>query len=459
MFILLIMVNEAPKIENQPIDSQWYDRFASVGSFEAYEYLDGDKEARTAQKEAFLSGDIAEPSLDYPKIDLANLTVREEQLLQLKGEIIAGEPDTTVRELYRWKINEKIAELRLLQAAATGDMRAFRHWSSFVYGRPSPEVFEYSIQKLNEIVDLAATNANPDIRQAAENLKTLLPQVRDTQPVERPSQADQQRARETTLQQLSALGNIDISASSYSATEIADIFTQALQTLQTEGWQVVIDPSSKTAISVDQEHRAVRIPESRQVSGQKLATLLVHEIGTHVARRNSGERSSLRLLGLGLDRYEKGEEGIATMREQAIVGLVDDFSGLEGHLAISLAYGLDGTPRGFRDVFEILQAHFKLKRLLAGDTLDKATISAQNDAWNRAVRTFRGTDCKTPGVCFTKDIVYREGNIAIWSVIHNDKHEMARFSIGKYDPSNPRHIWALTMLGITDAELETTDTK
>ena len=48
--------------------------------------------------------------------------------------------------------------------------------------------------------------------------------------------------------------------------------------------------------------------------------LIVHEIGTHVVRRENGKRSKLRLLGIGLDNYERGEEGIATMREQVLNG-------------------------------------------------------------------------------------------------------------------------------------------
>lgn len=160
------------------------------------------------------------------------------------------------------------------------------------------------------------------------------------------------------------------------------------------------------------------------------------------------------LLGLGLDRYEVGEEGIATLREQAIAGKVDDFAGLEGHLAISLARGLDGQPRNFRQVFASLEKYFIFKFLLDGKTLPDAKAQAQNSAWNRCVRTFRGTDCATAGGCFTKDIIYRQGNIGVWEVIRQTPAEMARFNLGKYDPANPRHLWILDRLEITDEDLE-----
>jgi hypothetical protein len=86
-----------------------------------------------------------------------------------------------------------------------------------------------------------------------------------------------------------------------------------------------------------------------------------------------------------------------------------------------------------------------------------AQKKATNSAWSVTVRAFRGTDSKTPGACFTKDIIYREGNIAIWETLHKNLPEMQRWNVGKYDPSNPRHLWVLDQLGITDADLKNLD--
>jgi hypothetical protein len=54
----------------------------------------------------------------------------------------------------------------------------------------------------------------------------------------------------------------------------------------------------------------------------------------------------------------------------------------------------------------------------------------------------------------TRDIVYREGNIGVWRVVKNNPEEERRFSVGKYDPANPRHIWILEQLGISDEDLD-----
>jgi hypothetical protein len=136
---------------------------------------------------------------------------------------------------------------------------------------------------------------------------------------------------------------------------------------------------------------------------------------------------------------------------------MEDFSGFDGHFAISLAIGVDGTPRDFRKTFEILKKYYQLQNILKGMSREDAEKKSDTSAWERCVRTFRGTDARTPGVCFTKDIIYREGNIAVWESVAKNAPEMSRWDVGKYDPSNPRHIWILDQLNITDEELEALD--
>jgi len=91
-----------------PIDNLWYERFQPIGSFQAYEYLDGNKQYREQQKQEFLNGHIENPTLDYPKIDPERLESDERSLLELKRDIIAQEPNETVKQAYRWRLNEKI---------------------------------------------------------------------------------------------------------------------------------------------------------------------------------------------------------------------------------------------------------------------------------------------------------------------------------------------------------------
>ncbi|MCD6422162.1 DUF1704 domain-containing protein [bacterium] len=443
-------------IEVRVYDTRWWEEFRQVGLFEAFEFLEGDKDYRNQQKEAFLRGEIENPTLDYPELNPEELRQREERLLYLKQRILEEEPNPVVKQAYRWKINEKIATLRMLRATLEGDMRRFRRWSEFIYGKPSPEIFAYTVNEIRQEVAkvLQDPEATPEQKEAGERLLQLLPQVEDIS-IPLPDEETFRYAQRASANLLRRLVPSLPELEKFDAQLIQEAFSEALQRLQAEGWKVIIDEkSSKTGIAVSQETQEVRVPSSRKTAKEKLVGLILHEIGTHVQRRIKGERSRLQLLGAGLDRYEKVEEGIATMREQTTKEKMTKYSGLEGHLAISLALGLDGRPRNFREVFEVLYAFFYFRNLKRGKSPEEAQKKAQTSAWNRCVRTFRGTDCRTRGVCFTKDIIYREGNIAIWQFIREHPEELVRFDVGKYDPTNWRHIWILTLLGIRDEDLE-----
>ncbi len=448
------------------LDSEWYERFSEHGRFEAYEYFDGDKDYRNAHREVFFRGEIENPTLDYPKLDIAKLQERESELLRLKRDLLMKETNKIVREAYRPKLNEKIAELRMLQAASIGDMRRFRRYSEFIYGKPSNNVFAYTVNELkkqaNNVIEEASNKSYEEmgidyqeLSSTAEELIRILPDMPEVTIAELPDDKTIQTAKETTLNEFGNIITLPEADTTYKPEDLLNVFSEAIEEMELQGWTVIEDDSSATAIRASQESKEVKVPRSdRSFDSLKVQQLIVHELGTHAKRRDRGERSRLMLLGLGLDRYEGGEEGVATMREQTIVGKVDEFAGFVGHLSIGLAYGLDGSPRDFRQVFEITKLYYKMKGLLAGKTKEKAERYADLNAWNRTVRTFRGTDSATPGVAFTKDIVYREGNIAVWNIVKKNPEEMMRFSVGKYDPSNPRHIWILDQLGITDTDLE-----
>lgn len=448
-------MNEAGELPPQ-LDVQWYPRFEQAAAFQAYEYLDGEKTYRHQQKQKFLSGEIENPVLDYPKLNFEDLTRKESDLLNLKTDILKNEPNPILKQVYRWRLNEKIAELRLLQATKSGDMRRFRRYSRFIYGDPQPEIFNYTVNRIKTRAQqsLKVSTDSPLLQAAAALLEILPVGKPEAAGYNLPAPDTVSSARSQTMAEMAALINITDTGGELTAPEIKAAFDSALETLGGQGWQVVVDQSSKTGISVDQELLQVKIPESRRVSREKLQGLIVHEIGTHVARRQNGQRSRLMLLGLGLDRYEQGEEGVATMREQAIKAEMGEFSGLDRHFAIGLARGVDGQPRNFRQVFEIIQKLFEFENLSAGKSQLEATSAGRDQAWNTCVRVFRGTDCQTPGVCFTKDIIYAQGNIGVWEVIGQHPAEMMRFNVGKYDPANPRHIWILDRLGITEEDLK-----
>ncbi len=448
---------EKDPVKARALDTEWYSRFEKIAAFQAYEYFDGDSAARAREKELFLSGKKENPELDYPQLNTGVLLAKDSELLDLKEKILSTEKNEVVKNVYRWRLNEKIAENRLLLAAATGDMRRFKRYSEFIYGKPSREVFEYTLTRVRqEFKAIAAKSEDPSLQQEISHFLDGLPDVSDTATLHEPDASLLPVVKSQTEHDFGGILNIPNTPEKLTDEEIRAAFESALSSLSAEGWVAVIDPK-RTGISVNQEKKTVQIPPGRTMPTAELKGLIAHEIGTHTARRLNGERTKLRLLGLGLDRYEGGEEGIATLREQALSGEADDYSGFDGHFAISLASGLDGHPRDFRQTYDFLFHYYRIKNLARGVSRDDAEKKASHSAWIRSVRTFRGTDSQTPGTCFTKDIIYREGNIAVWETLNRKEPEMHRWNVGKYDPSNPRHIWVLDELGITDADIEKLD--
>lgn len=429
--------------KKETLDDKWYERFSACGSFEDYEYLGGEKDAREEQKKDFIAGEFENPRLDYPDLEKIDIVHREQDLLELKKDILEQESNEVVKQVYRWKINEKIAEIRMLKETKSGNDRRVLRYSEFIYGKPEKEIFGYTMNQIKKAVDKKISDPNENVRIAAQRLSDELASS---------FQGEQANIVELKdfMKEHSEYGSFE--DVEYAADEIKTVFQQALEKYNINDWQVVVGGKG-TAVKVSQENKNVTIPADRKMKQKKLLALIEHEIGTHVLRRENGERSKLKLLGLGLDRYLKGEEGIATYEEQKISG-ASEFAGFEGHLAISLALGMDGKKRNFREVYEILKDYYFIN---SKKEESEALTYAENTAWNRCVRTFRGTTCGTKGSCLTRDIVYREGNIGIWEVVKNNSEEVKRFTVGKYDPTNSRHIWILEQLGINDKDLDDLD--
>jgi hypothetical protein len=428
--------------KKEALDDDWGRRIVELGSFNDFEYLEGDKNSREQEKAAFLRGDVTEPNLDYPKLQDFDFQQKEAGLLKLKSDVLALEKDAVVRQAYRWKINEKIAEVRMLKAAREGDDRRFGKYNNYIYGEPDSEIFKYTLQKVIKTAERVQGSEQEMVAGAARRI------LQEFAGFSTETTLSKENLGAEKLKSLKDEGE-------FSSYEIAWAFHGALHEFAESGWRVTKDAGgSSTAVHVSQEKKEVVVPEGRQVKVSKLMALIAHEIGTHVARMENGKRSRLKLLEIGLDRSLKGEEGIARYEEQKILG-ANDFAGFDGHLAISLARGVDGKKRTFREVFNILRDYNFIN---SKKEIHEAWNSAQDSAWKWCVRTFRGSSCTAPGVCFNKDIVYREGNIGVWNVINDDPEEEKRFSIGKYDPSNPRHIWILEQLGVSDEDLHILET-
>lgn len=428
----------------EKLDSRWYRRFEAV-NFEDYEKLTGNKESRQEQMDKFLSGEVENPALDFPELKSFDIDEREQTLLSLKEDILSLERNEAVKKIYRTKINESLATLRMLKATKSGDDRKFSRYADFIYGKPESSDVGYVVGHVKDLILQNAESENPEKQQAARRLNEIF------------SQLDFDIGEGADKSILPA--GQDIPGKLESVEEAVEVFETNLREIGASDWKVVVDSEKGLSnFSVSQEHKTVRVPSeeklmARNVSKKKLQGLIEHEIKTHVARRSNGERSKLQLLGLGLDRYLKAEEGIATYAEQQVTG-AKEFAGVPRFLSIALAKGIGGKKLDFRNTHTLMTDY----RLLASSKKDVTLEEAATTAYNDCVRIFRGSTCSTPGAIYPKDMSYF-GNRAIWTLVSENSDVVETFSIGKYDPNNNEHIALLTQLGILDGDLEQLETE
>lgn len=454
--------NPIPNLESEPkLDSVWFDKYTGAISTKGVESQNAEKKTQAKEdKEKFLAGEIDTPLIDTREINLEKLAEKETTLLALKKEIESNEPRDAIRYAYRWRINERIAKLRITRATATGDMRRYARYTDFVFGKPDKEIFDDALFAVHEIVMRHLHSEDPEEAAAAEHLyqSLELEKVGAARPIEPPKPEVFEQVKDKTKKDYEAYKVTPPEEESLKSSALAEMFGQALATMNAEGFTVKIDEkTTRAGLKIDQEKREVNVPAKFVTTLNRAKELLNHELN-HVKRRLEGERSSLMLLANGLDRYDQGEEGLGTLQEEAFHDGFKDFSRLDYFLASSLAYGSDGNPRNFRQLFEILKSYYTLFFIEDGTAPEKIPAKATKRAWSRSVNVFKGTDMKTPGACHTRGMIYRTGNIAVWDLISKDGREMTKFTLGeynkgKYDPTNKRHLWILTQLGISDEDL------
>jgi Domain of unknown function (DUF1704) len=322
-------------------------------------------------------------------------------------------------------------------------MTSFKALSRELYGEPDKEVFEDLISILKKRYRYLTVSDDPELRLLSTSFLASLPPVKE-EATYFPDTETLQSAYRVLRTRFSSLINLVPleSTTLFKAAEIKNTFEKGLAALGYRDWSVIITHTSKSGINTDNNNKRIIIPAKREVSASILLELLVHEVGCHVVRQMNGEATGLKLFGLGLAHYDLIEEGLATFSSEGLFLNFEDFSGAERYLSIALTLGLDGIPRNFREVFIILEKYYQLEGALkmgGHENLSDIFAHAKERTWVALVRTFRGTDCITRGVAFTKDIIYRDGNIAAWKLFNEQPEQLDSFYRGKYHPQNKEH--------------------
>lgn len=402
----------------------------------------------TAQKTAFLKGELEFPEFSHQH-------VRRHKFEELKEKykifLVDVKADTThhkvVRALYEERIAEKLVEIELVLLASSAPTElsdkefqaAFKRCNDILYGEPKVEVFNDVLfevtLRLKEVV-----RKHPHLKEAVDKFITDY--------CGNAKEAHFPRVFFSTSKYNKELPPLK------DASAIQQAFEQALiaEGLAND-WKAVVDTFDKRrTISVGYSTKRIYIPSDAHylrlvkrnaLGATALQKMIVHEVHAHVRRQNSGSKSALQLLGLGLAGSRMAEEGIATYFEQELLADNQFFAGYLSYFTIGVAHGLDrgGVPRNFRELFKVLSEFFRL-------THGHNELVADRLAWDRCIRVYRGARAHLPGVVLNKDLLYRAGNIHIHGLVAANPLIAKWFLPGRFDPGNTKHTEALLALGV-----------
>jgi len=402
------------------------------------------------QKQLFYN--TSEIDFTYESMHQINLDVHQADFLDIQDRLESSQAPEVVKSLYRAKFAEQQEIINILSATFAQDDAEFHAASGRLYGTPDPKLFWFIALQINlqfsaliAKVDAKRTTLHKAYKVWREYFQTLTP------------------PEKIGVYHVPMYNGIYV-PNDYevdSAEKIHLMFSDYLVENGINNWVVKIDyPGARTSFGVNQTTKVISIPHDSDLSLRKrvltkisLQALLMHEVGVHVIRRENGDASPLALLGVGLDKYLRAEEGLATLAEQLITG-TSRYAGETGYFAVAAAMGTLGSPLKFADLYKVLNAYYILS--IADKQLEtegyyepeELRMTATDYAWNRSLRTYRGTTGQTPGAVYTRDIIYLEGNKQMWKLLDSEAEIHPDWLVGKYDPTNHSHVSALTGLGI-----------
>ena len=422
------------------MDEKWFQRLSNIHDGVPVRFKISDF---NNTREAFFNNNESGPDFVYQNIRDKKAHIKLDSLKKLKSDI-ENCPTTAsvVKELYFKKINEKISLINLIIKAellmnsditdSEEHVNDFRNISDEIFGKIKPDTFFHTCSVLNERLSSVPSHVQKTLGYIRlKNMFDSLPAGRVPSICISPMIPDE--------------GSLLTSRS-----EIKKRFIIALEENGLDNWRVVSGHSTRSNFVVKTHSRRIILPNETALNSRRAESvmternvdaLIEHEL-THILRYENGLRSPLKLLAIGLNSYIKGEEGVATYREQIVKGATD-YSNGKSYFAAGVAMGLDrgGKPRTFREGFEIMHDFYKVY-------FSNENLNASNIAFGVCAHLFKGTNGKIPGLFLSLQCSYRDGNIGIHSLLHDKPRWAEYLLIGKFDPTNDFHTTALSELGI-----------
>lgn len=386
------------------LDEKLFDQFSRVGHGRRI-FRDLLTPDAAVQESRFLAGEIQYPDLYYAIPDSKLLTSEIAELADMPGAVQAAktawpvEIADSLAELYDHAIATAIHERQMLLQGYSPERaynaQAFGRAQKAFYGDMRSDLFWSSMQHLAHKSDISILQQ--DTSPAGRELIALFDHAKNEEAIALPDIHPHVRAVFAPLLKTDEIWDT-IHPRPDGLVDVAEVFTAALDIYGVAGWQVVSDPHAQN-LSVTKSAKKVVVSDAHGfMPAMKVLIKTIHEIGVHVRRSQAG--STVALYNAGLPGYYLFEEGFACVvanlpRHEMRV------NGQRLYAALGLALGLDGTPRDFREVFELL---WRMDMAHGHDI-----TSARKTAYKQCRRLFRGAHPATKGNCTLRDKSYVEG--------------------------------------------------
>ncbi len=406
---------------------EWMRLQGSAGSEEQRKRMEAIlAQSRNREVEAALE-QLREPHFHYPAIPIEDVMCRTEALRQLAQEVVQQEPNAIVRRLYLDVIDEHLAYLQMIQASHTGDVGTFWQQNRRIHAEPSHQEMLGALSHVARLISEGLQR--PDTIEASERVQQLL---RDMQ-----APLDVLYATPGTRASQNGKAKAATKPRMIAPQTVKRFFDEVMNQYGFAGWHTVIDRTANDT-RIEQLTQCVILPE-KQISVERVRTLLSHEIESHVFRAAAGEQSCLNLLATGTRGFMATEEGLALYNDRETARLqgkaIDEIStaSLFGTLATGLATGVASNPFTFSRLYAFLEPFlFLFRRLNNLDKDEQRTRSkARELARIRCLRTFRGVpDLTVVGVAYVKDALYMRGEQMLSESIRRDNTVRNRLMVG-----------------------------
>lgn len=426
------------------VDEVWFRRILPYNE-ELFTVLGASHEVIAQYRQQFETTPF-NPDLRPAHIDTAEYETKNLGLEALRSDILANEPHEAVRLAYGLKIDELITQNRLLIASANRDMETFGSLNRELYGPPDAAIFASVCAWVRQqAVDSLATTL-PLVKTAAEQVLLHVPDL---------GRSFQSIVPDNHV--FKDVRDLHFSAGGYVSQLFGDAVIPDMVSAETDGDNLtrnaikaigsnydILDSTDEMWGVVHSGHAVVR-PAGYKLPKAEFMGIVAHEVGSHLLERENGLNQPLRLLSIGLDKYECSNEGRAFLREQIMYHSPYEMLGEPAwehivllYISAALGAGIHHKPYDFQTLYATI---YPICLLLRANRLPDnpafAELRARDDAWHLCVRAAKGTDGH--GGAYLKALVYLDGNLTAWQLAATDPNIILFGDCGKFDISRSDH--------------------